>query len=69
MHFFGSCNIFSGFFSSFFDEVEGLELLLGELGDAGFGHEAVLVLGRDQLDVLQVGGFLNLEENMKITTI
>ena len=39
-------------------EVELLELLLGELLDAGGGDEPVLVLGRDELEVAEVGGRL-----------
>ena len=41
-------------------DVELLELLLGELLHAGGRHEAVGVLGRQQLEVLQVGRLHNL---------
>lgn len=39
-------------------QVELLEFFFGELGDPGEGHEAVLVLGRDELDVFEVRGLL-----------
>ena len=40
-------------------QVELFELIFAEFSDTGGGHESVLVLGCDELDVPQVGGLDN----------
>jgi len=45
--------------AALFLEVELFEFFFGEFCDAGGGDETVLVLGSDELDVSQVGRFLD----------
>lgn len=47
-------------------QVELLKLFLGQLLDSGCGHEAMLILGGDQLDIFQVGRLLDLKMRFRM---